>query len=100
VIFTPPRLGRRHLVFGATMVAIGLILMIDTFSSDVTNACIRVGLYCPTRNSWFFPNHPPEFEWMWGLVAFAIAIVWVGGSAGSWIVRTVIWHWWRKTSHQ
>ena len=58
-IITPPRLGRGHLLFGAGLVAIGLILTFDLFSG---------------RPRWFFPHSYPEFEWMWALIAFGAAI--------------------------
>jgi hypothetical protein len=33
MLFTPPRLGRGHLLFGAVMVAVGAVLIFDLFSS-------------------------------------------------------------------
>jgi hypothetical protein len=84
--FTPPRLGRRHLIFGAVLVAIGLTLMFDALSS--TEAA-RI-LNGPMRNSWFFQNSYHDVEWMWGLAALAVATVWVGGSVGWWIVRSLL----------
>jgi hypothetical protein len=83
--FTPPRLGRGHLLFGAGMVAIGLVLIFDTFSA------------AGTGQRWFFQHSYPEVEWAWGLAALAVAVVWVGGSVGWWIVRSIVWHWFRQT---
>jgi len=98
---TPPRLGRGHLIFGAGLVVIGLILIFDAFSSSgmVVPSIPGIGTIGEpiTRNSWFFPHSYPEFEWMWALIALGAAIVWVGGSIGWWIVRTIIWHWFQQT---
>ena len=84
--FTPPRLGRGHLLFGAGLLAIGLTLMFDALSSGATG-----------QPSWFFQNSYHDVEWMWGLAALAVATVWVGGSVGWWIVRSIILHWFRQT---
>jgi hypothetical protein len=93
--FTPPRLGRKHLLFGAALVVIGLVLVFDAFSS---RGVYTVGFV--TRNSWFFQNSYDDVEWAWGLVALAGAVVWVGGSVGWWIVRSIIWNWFRHTKPQ
>jgi hypothetical protein len=34
---------------------------------------------------------------MWRLAALAVAVVWIGGSVGWWIARSIIWHWFRQT---
>jgi hypothetical protein len=96
IAFTPPRLGRKHLLFGAGLVAIGLILMFDAFSSET----ITGSFGAITRKSWFFQNSYHDVEWAWGLVALAGAVVWVGGSVGWWIVRSIICHWFRHTKPQ
>jgi hypothetical protein len=70
--FTPPRLGRGHLLFGAGMVAIGLVLIFDTFSA------------AGTGQRWFFQHSYPEVEWAWGLAALAVAVVW--GRRQRWLV--------------
>jgi hypothetical protein len=33
---------------------------------------------------------------MWALIALGVAIVWVGGSVGWWIVRTILQLWVHK----
>ena len=82
---TPPRLSRGHLIFGLGLVAIGLTLMFDALSS--------ASMGQPS----FFQKSYHEVEWAWGLFALAVAIVWVGGSIGWWIVRTILQWWFHQT---
>jgi hypothetical protein len=69
--FTPPRLGRGHLLFGAGLVTIGLVLMFDALSAGATG-----------QPSWFVQQRYHEEEWFGGLAALAVAVVRVGGSVG------------------
>ena len=92
---TPPRLGRKHLIFGAVITVIGMVLIFDALSSP--SHIVRIGgLSTIARDSWFFRDSPHDYEFMWGLFALAGAIVWVGGSVGWWIVRTIIQLWLHK----
>ena len=92
--FTPPRLGRRHLIFGAVLTLIGLTLFFDSFSPE--QAVYIGGLLTWQRNSWFFPTINHESEADLGAIAVAIAVVWVGGTVGWWIVRTILQVWFHK----
>jgi hypothetical protein len=100
--FTPPRLGRGHLLFGAALGVTGLTLMYDALSSTSSPVFVsgtlppRIISGAVIRNSWFFPNSYADGESTLGLAALAVAVVWVGGSVGWWIVHSIIWHWWKQ----
>ena len=91
---TPPRLGRKHLIFGAVLTVIGLALFFDAFSPSYI---VHIGgLPTRQRDSWFFPNMNGEREAEIGVAAIAVAVVWVRGSIGWCIVRTIIQLWLHK----
>ena len=94
---TPPRLGRKHLIFGAVLTAIGLVLVVDALSTWNIIVHTVGSTTWTTRNSWFFRESDPGVEWVCGLLAVAVAVVWVGGSVGWWIVRTIIQWWLHQT---
>jgi hypothetical protein len=77
-----------HLFFPLVLVTIALVLTFDAFSSSG-----QIDHYSITRNSWFLQHSPPEVEWALALCALFVAIIWVGGRVGWWIVRTII-QWW------
>jgi hypothetical protein len=79
---TPSKIGRTPLILGSGLMAIGLTLMFDALSSGATG-----------QPSWFFQKSPHDWEFLWGLCALAVGVIWVGGRVGWWIVRTVI-QWW------
>ena len=92
---TPPRLSRGHLIFGAVLVMIGIIFIFDAFSSSEIVHTVGSTTW-RTRDSWFFPNSDHDVESLMGLAALAGAVIWVGGSVGWWIVRTIFQLWVHK----
>jgi hypothetical protein len=63
--------GRIHVILPLGLMAIGLILMFDAFSSGATG-----------QPSWFFQKNHHELEWFWGLCAVFAGTIWVGGRDG------------------